>query len=29
MHNLTHFVYLLVILAHKGLNFAAQLPMAH
>ena len=29
MHNLTHFAYVLIILAHQGLNFSASLPLAH
>lgn len=26
-HNLTHFIYVLAILCHRGLDFTAQLPM--
>jgi hypothetical protein len=29
MHNLTHFIYMLIILWHRGLDFSAQLPMVH
>jgi hypothetical protein len=28
-HNLTHFAYLLIIVAHKGVSFAAALPQVH
>lgn len=28
-HNLTHFVYILIVLWYKGLDFSAALPLVH